>query len=216
MTVQPPAEQIALAADRLRDMAAAGLRYAEGIYDHERYQAIQQIALELLALANGDTLAAFEPLRATIFARSSPLLAGAAAVIDDEGMILLQRRADNGLWNMPGGVMEVGETPAQAVVRELLEETGLRCQPIALVGVYDNRYWEPGVVQHMYKLTFLCASLDGRQPVQPPSHALETAELGWFAEHNLPTGLFEGHRQRITDAFRAWRGEPRAYFDRPG
>jgi ADP-ribose pyrophosphatase YjhB (NUDIX family) len=209
-----PSEEIALWADRLRDMAATGLRYVQNIYDHERYQAIQQIAIEMLALATERPVRELEPLRETIFSRSSPLVAGTAAVIDDDGKLLLMRRSDNRLWNMPGGILEVGETPAAGVVREALEETGVRCAPIALVGVYDNRMWETGVIQHLYKFTFLCKPLDDRQPRDPASHAVETLEIGWFAETALPDDLFAGHVQRVRDAFRVWRGEQRAYFDK--
>ena len=47
-----PAEQLAFWADRLRDMAATGLKYSQNIYDHERYAAIQQIAIETLEIAH--------------------------------------------------------------------------------------------------------------------------------------------------------------------
>jgi ADP-ribose pyrophosphatase YjhB (NUDIX family) len=212
MTVTP-AEQIALWSDKLRDMAATGLKYAQNIYDHARYQAIQQIAIEMLALATERPLAELEPLRESIFARMSPLVAGTAAIVDDDGRILLMRRSDNRLWNMPGGILEVGETPAAGVVREVLEETGVRCKPIALVGVYDNRKWETGVIQHLYKFTFLCKPLDEGQLRETASHAVETLEIGWFAESALPDDLFAGHVQRVRDAFRVWRGEQRAHFD---
>ena len=208
-----PAEQLARWADRLRDMAATGVKYAQNIYDHERYAAIQQIAIEMLALATEQPVEALEPLRATIFARSSPLVAGTAAIIDDRGKILLMRRSDNRLWNMPGGILEVGETPAAGVVREALEETGVRCEPVALVGVYDNRRWESGVAQHIYKFTFLCRPLDGGQVADTPSHANETLEIGWFAEGDLPDDLFAGHVRRVQDAYRVWRGEQQAHFD---
>jgi 8-oxo-dGTP pyrophosphatase MutT (NUDIX family) len=208
-----PAEQIAFWSDRLRDMAATGLKYAQNIYDHERYAAIQQIAIEMLALATERPVAEIEPLREAIFSRGSPLVAGTAAVIDDDGKILLMRRADNRLWNMPGGILEVGETPAAGVVREVLEETGVRCAPVALVGVYDNRLWETGVIQHLYKFTFLCRPLDYGQAHETPSHAVETLETGWFAEDALPDDLFAGHVQRVLDAFDVWRGERRAHYD---
>src|SRR4051812_42970896 len=207
------AEQIAFWSDKLRDMAATGLKYAQNIYDHERYQAIQQIAIEMLALATERPIAELEPLRETIFARASPLVAGTAAIINADGKILLMRRSDNRLWNMPGGILEVGETPAGGVVREALEETGVRCEPIALVGVYDNRVWETGVIQHLYKFTFLCKPLDDAQPGEPASHAVETLEIGWFAENALPDDLFVGHVQRVRDAYRVWRGEQPAHFD---
>ena len=196
-----PTEQIALWSDKLRDMAATGLKYSQNIYDHDRYQAIQQIAMEMLALATDQPIAELEPLRGPIFSRISPLVAGAAAVIAQDGKILLMRRSDDRLWNLPGGMMEVGETPAQAVVREVLEETGVRCEPVALVGVYDNRLWETGVAQHLYKFTFLCKPIDGGQAHEAPSHALETLESGWFAEDALPEDLFTGHVQRLRDSF---------------
>lgn len=208
-----PAEQIALWSDKLRDMAATGLKYAQNIYDHERYAAIQQLAIEMLALATERPLAELEPLREAIFSRASPLVAGTAAVIDDAGKILLMRRSDNRLWNMPGGILEVGETPGAGVAREALEETGVHCEPVALVGVYDNRVWETGVVQHLYKFTFLCRPLDAEHPPEPASHAVETLEFGWFAEDALPADLFAGHVPRVRDAFRVWRGDPRAHFD---
>jgi ADP-ribose pyrophosphatase YjhB (NUDIX family) len=209
-----PTEQIAFWSDKLRDMAATGLKYAQNIYDHERYQAIRQIAIEMLALATERPLAELEPLRESIFARMSPLVAGTAAIINDDGNILLMRRSDNRLWNMPGGILEVGETPAAGVVREALEETGVRCAPIALVGVYDNRMRETGAIQHLYKFTFLCKPLDNGQAGEPVSHAIETLEIGWFAENALPDDLFVGHVQRVRDAFGVWRGEQRAYFDK--
>lgn len=210
---QPINEQIALWADKLRDIAAAGLIYAPTIYDHERYQAIQSLAIDMLAAATGQERAALEPLRDTVFARMCPVVAGTAAVIDHSGKILLMRRADNRRWVLPGGMLEVGETPAEGVLREVLEETGVACLPVALVGVYDSRRWDSGTAQQIYKFTFLCRPDESRPPVWPPTFAIETLEIGWFAEQSLPDGLYEGHRQRLHDAFRVWRGDMRPYFD---
>jgi ADP-ribose pyrophosphatase YjhB (NUDIX family) len=63
---------------------------------------------------------------------------GSALVVDDAGRVLLQRRADSGNWSLPGGVMELGETLGQAVVRETFEETGLHVELIGILGVYTN------------------------------------------------------------------------------
>jgi hypothetical protein len=69
------------------------------------------------------------------------------------------------------------------------------------------------MAQQVYKFTFLCRP-DLRQPLAwPPSHALETLEIGWFHEDRMPEDLYVGHRQRIADAFRVWRGDVRAHFD---
>jgi ADP-ribose pyrophosphatase YjhB (NUDIX family) len=210
-----PAQSIALWADELRDISATGLMFSQNIYDREHYQRIQDIALEMLALAADEPLEHIEPLRAPIFSRPTPLSAGQAAIIDEAGQILLIQRADNQRWAMPGGAMAVGETPAQAVTREALEETGVRCEPVALVGVYDNRRYGSASRHHLYNFVFLCRPLDGGRAAEPPSHAIEVLDTAWFAEHELPDDvLLSAKGQRIRDAYRIWRGDRGAYFDR--
>jgi 8-oxo-dGTP pyrophosphatase MutT (NUDIX family) len=207
-----PTQQLALWADRLRDMSALGLHYAQTMYDRDRYQALQNIAIEMLALATHEPLEQFEPLRATIFARPTPLSVGDAAVIDDDGRILLIQRADNHLWAMPGGALEVGETPAAGAVREAWEEAGVVCDPVALVGVFDSRYCGTTSRHHLYQFLFLCRPRHLR--LQPASHVHETIDVRWFAEDALPDALDPGHRSRIPEAFRIWRSGSPTYFDR--
>ncbi len=207
------AEQIALWADTLRDISAEGLRYAPTVYDHDRYVRIQQMAIDMMALVTTHSLDQLELFRDTYFSRQSPVVAGAAAVINAHGEILLMRRSDSKLWSLPAGGMEVGETPAAAVVRETFEETGIRCQAVALVGVYDSRLGGIPVSHHAYKFTFLCVPCDETATPQAASHGHETEEIGWFDEQNMPTILHSDHSERIRDAFRVWRGDTRAYFD---
>jgi 8-oxo-dGTP diphosphatase len=59
-------------------------------------------------------------------------------VFDDDGRVLLQRHGDSGRWVSPGGAVEVDETPSDAVVRELWEETGLWVEPTALLGIFGG------------------------------------------------------------------------------
>jgi ADP-ribose pyrophosphatase YjhB (NUDIX family) len=88
-----------------------------------------------------------------------------AVVTDGSGAILLQRRADNGLWALPGGVVEVGETVAQTIVREVKEETGLDVEPTELVGVYsDPRHviaYADGEVRQQFSLCFAARIVGG-------------------------------------------------------
>lgn len=207
------AEQIAIWSDRLRDLSATGLTYAANDYDKERYEHLQELAVEMLSLATRQPAAALQPLKTTIFARMSPTTAGSAAVIDKNGKILLMRRTDNHLWAMPAGQMEVGETPAQAVVRETYEETGVRCIPRALSGIYDSRIWvRPRIPQHVYLFTFLCEPVEEKTPESYDRR--ETLETGWFAQKELPDKMWAGHIQRIADAYKVRNGDTRAYFDR--
>jgi ADP-ribose pyrophosphatase YjhB (NUDIX family) len=205
-----PNQQLALWADQLRSMAALGLHYADDVYNQERYHKIQTIALEMLALASGDTLANLEPLRDTLLAHPTPLAVGDAAVIDAAERMLLIRRADNGLWAMPGGLLDVGETAAAGVVREALEETGVYCEAVTLAGVFDSRFWG-GKLRQLYQIVYLCRLLP--QPPVQPSHAHEVREVGWFTEADLPPDLDPNHAGRIRVVFQVSRGERPPYFD---
>lgn len=86
------AQTLALWAEKLRDHAAMGGHFATNIYDREHYQAIGDVAVEMMALATGETPEALEPLRASHFRRPTPLTTGDAALIDEAGRILLIRR----------------------------------------------------------------------------------------------------------------------------
>lgn len=206
-----PAEQIALWADKLRDISALGLHFARNIYDKQHYQEVQNLAIAMLALATGEQLDQIEPLRAPIFARPTPLTTGCAAIIDDDGRILLIQRADNKMWAMPGGAFEVGETPAEGAMREALEETGVGCQAVALVGVFDSRFCGTTSAHHLYQFTFLCKPTGATTEA---SHGHEVLQTRWFAEGELPPDIDPGHITRIPIAFQVWRGESPAFFDR--
>jgi ADP-ribose pyrophosphatase YjhB (NUDIX family) len=207
-----PAEKIAFWADKLRDISATGLEYANNPFDKDRYELIQNLAIEMLSFATARPLETFLPLKSTLFSRMSPIVAGSAAVINKEGKILLMRRTDNQLWAMPAGQMEVGETPAEAVVRETYEETGIRCIPKVLVGIYDSRIWDQGRTHHhVYKFTFLCEPL--KEQGGDTFDTRETLEIGWFAENDLPHDLYPGHDKRIRDSYKARNGNLDAHFD---
>lgn len=213
------AQQLALWGDRLRDISAMGLRFSRSVYDQANYRAIQDIAIAMQALSGGELPEVLEPLRVPLFNRPTPLATGDAAVIDAQERILLIRRADNGLWAMPGGALEVGETPAEGVLREALEETGWRCEAVALMGVFDSRYCGSVTRNHLYHFQFLCRPLvqeTGAPGMGAPSHANEVFETGWFAEADLPATLDRGHLRRIPAAFRFFRGEIATFFDPPG
>ena len=206
-------QQIAMWADRLRDIAGQGMHWANSRYDVDRYRALQTIAMTMLAAATGEPLEGLEPLRATVFSHVTPFAVGDAAVIDDQGRILLIQRADNAKWAMPGGALEVGETPAQGVVREALEETGVASEAVALVGVFDSRLCGTPSRHQLYQFVFLCRPL-ADQPPGPASHAHEVLGARWFAEDALPADIDPGHVTRIPVAFRTWHDrQAPAFFD---
>jgi 8-oxo-dGTP pyrophosphatase MutT (NUDIX family) len=114
------------------------------------------------------------------------LVPGVAAIIRDEaGRILLQRNKE-GVWNLPAGAIDPGESPAKAVVREVFEETGLTAKPTRVLGVLggapENRItYENGDLVDSTTIVFECA-VEGELKPQDD----ETATLKYFAIADMP------------------------------
>jgi 8-oxo-dGTP pyrophosphatase MutT (NUDIX family) len=102
--------------------------------------------------------------------------AASGVVVDDHGGILLHRRADSGLWSLPGGAMDVGESIAQTIVREVKEETGLEIDVVRLIGIYsDPRHviaYSDGEVRQQFSVCFACRVVGGRLRKSDESHEL--------------------------------------------
>ncbi|MER5890559.1 NUDIX domain-containing protein [Streptomyces sp. NPDC001941] len=114
------------------------------------------------------------------------LLPGTSAVVfDDQGRVLLARRADNGQWSIIGGIPEPGEQPAATVVREVYEETAVRCEVERVVLVEAMRgpvtYPNGDRCQYM-DISFRCRAVGGEARVNDD----ESLEVGWFALDELP------------------------------
>ena len=110
----------------------------------------------------------------------------AALVRDGAGLILFQRRADDGRWSLPAGSIDPGETPAQAIVREVHEETGLHVEPVSIAGVfggapYQMHYSNGDVVEYTVTV-FECRTLGGELGGLDD----ETAELRYFSAAGRP------------------------------
>lgn len=133
--------------------------------------------------------------------RLGTLRTGCTAAIFDatRTKLLLTRRNDNARWCLPGGQMEPGESAAEACVREVWEETGLRVRVVRLIGVYSDPNllleYPDGKRIHIVGLHFEAEALEGT-----PGLSDEVTEVGYYAPDELASlDLLEHHRQRITD-----------------
>lgn len=147
-------------------------------------------------------------LRAKIGHELLPVIGVTAIVINGAGEILLQRRSDNGTWALPGGLIEPGEHPGDAVIREVWEETGVTVRPERIIGIYSGadymiRY-PNGDESVVLSVSFVCRPVEG----EPHVHDDESLEVRYFAPDALPP-LLERHQYRIQ---RALRNEQRADF----
>ncbi len=126
---------------------------------------------------------------------------GVAAVIFDDGRVLMQRRDDTRRWGLPGGGVEPGETLRHAVIREVREETGLDVEPLRLIGVYSDPAhhqivtYPDGNVIHYVSSVFECTVRGGTLTT-----CAETLELGWFDPAALPEDIMAISTIRIRDA----------------
>src|SRR3954453_21616865 len=124
----------------------------------------------------------------------------AAAIIDDEGRFLAIRRADNGAWEPPGGVLELDESIEAGLIREVEEETGLQVEPTVLTGVYKN------VSRGIVALVFRCRVIGG-----PPRATPETLDMQWLMREQLDDHMAEAYRVRLTDAVDTDRASVRTH-----
>ena len=103
-------------------------------------------------------------------------------VFRDNTILLVKERAD-GLWTLPGGWADVNESPSEAVVREVYEESGYRTRAAKLLAVFDrSKHCNiPPLPFHIYKLFILCELLGG-----DAATSNETDEVAFFPEEDLP------------------------------
>ena len=111
-------------------------------------------------------------------------LPGVKAVVIHGGKVLLVRRADNGRWTLPAGILEPGEEPAIAAVREVFEETAVRCAITRLVGVAttDEALYPNGDRAQYLDIILAGEYLGGEAKVNDD----ENLEVRWFDLDGLP------------------------------
>jgi len=200
-----------LYADEIRAISNEELYWGEeNPYTTQRCNRLIQIAAELAALGDTRGADAIEQLYRGDLTHLTPYSGGDAAIFDGDRILLIQRKDDQ-LWAMPGGAIEVGETPAQGACREAWEETGIEVEATVLSGVYDSRLCGSNLGFHLYHFVFICRPQDA---AATPSVSNETLDVGWYDLSELPS-LSPGHSRRITDAFRRWSGQlSETVFDR--
>ncbi|MGA5757917.1 NUDIX hydrolase [Nonomuraea bangladeshensis] len=106
--------------------------------------------------------------------------------VDDAGRILMQRRRDTGQWALPMGKMEIGETPSQCAVRETEEETGVRVEPVGILGIYSDPghivAYTDGEIRQEYEVMLIARPVSGR-----PEANDEASDVRWVEPGELRT-----------------------------
>ena len=168
-------------ARELQAIAQTGLTFSQDNYDLDRYRRLRAIAVEMLAVGSNTALERVQGLFDQELGYPTPKVDVRAAVFRDD-RILMVREISDGRWTLPGGWVDVNDSPAHAVEREILEESGYRARAVKLAALFDkNRHPHPPSVHHIYKLMFLCELLGGSATVSQ-----ETDAVDFFALDALP------------------------------
>ncbi|MGW0030133.1 NUDIX hydrolase [Streptomyces sp. NPDC003314] len=124
-------------------------------------------------------------------ATSTPLhsVSVAGAVVREVGRLLAIRRADNGTWELPGGVLELTEVLEEGVACEVWEETGIRGEVEELTGVYEST--PRGIVTFVFR----CKPSGGKERTFTESPAVE-----WLTPEEVAARMTKMYAVRLLDA----------------
>ena len=183
---------------RLKSIALEGLRFSQNPYDIDRYNRLLDVTstayADFLRMDDGQILETFRSEIGIV----TPKLGADAAVPDDQGRILLLKRSDGGGWGLPGGWVDVHESPAQAAVREVWEEAGLRVEPEAYAAISCKG---PDTGPHLYHQVNIVTLM---KPV-PADAAIalshEHTDYRWIAAPSADIELHAGHDVQIRKIF---------------
>jgi ADP-ribose pyrophosphatase YjhB (NUDIX family) len=168
---------------RLQAIAQSGLTYAQDPYDVERYEQVRRIAAEIAASRSATTADSIDVLFSEGTGYATPKVDIRAVVLNEEGAVLLVKEKEDGLWTLPGGWVDVGESPSESVEREVKEESGYEVRAVRLLALWDrDKHPHPPMPFHVYKVVFQCKLLGG----DPLAGSTETEGVDFFSKDALP------------------------------
>lgn len=202
--------------EALAGIARTGLGFTESLYERERFEEVLAVAADIRYAAGSEVETStivhewMKQIGVGVAGYVTPKVAVGALVGNDAGELLLVQRADSGIWLYPTGWADVGYSASEVAVKEVWEETGIRCEVVAPVALFDGLRLGFSRIP-LYSIIFHCKAIGG----ELQAHPLETTDVGFFAEHALPeptvgTSFWADH------AFAVLRGEQTGFlFDPP-
>ena len=171
---------------KLQAISQTGLHFTRDVYDRERYEQIGVLAVEILAEHTNLTVEELIQLNKDEFGYATPKVDVRGVIFRGEKILLVREIADSGKWTLPGGWADINDTPTQAVIREIQEETGFITQVIKLLAVYDREQQkhQPSFPYSVYKLFFQCQIIGGQPQINN-----EVSEIAFFSETEIPVDL---------------------------
>lgn len=194
-------------AETLRTIANEGLQYQKSEYDKQRYEKVLVSSTHLYRILDQNNIHNILTDFIDNSDQFSPLL-GAEAAVFHKNKLLLIKRHDDGLWAVPGGRVDKGETLKEAALRELKEETGIDGTIVRLLGIFDSRRWKSKLKSQLFHVIF---EVTAENCI--PHTTQEALDCEYYGPSDLPE-LSPGHDIRVPFLFRLHKGEIRVpYID---
>lgn len=168
-------------AQELQALAQNGLAYCKNPFDIERFEQVRRIAAEITAAYSELDPQQVLGLFTNQPGYSTPKIDVRGAVFRGQKILLVQELQDQNRWTLPGGWADTGDTPSEAVTREIREETGFETRVTKLAAVYDRtRRGHPPLFFSAYKLFFICEITGGQA-----ASSIETGRIEFFDQADL-------------------------------
>ena len=142
-------------------------------FDAERYEEIGQLAAQLIAQQTDASVVEISKAWHADDGYVTPKVDVRGALFRDNKVLLVRERSD-GKWTLPGGWADVNETPSQAVLKEIEQESGFTARVVKLAAAYDRKTRNhPPSVFYIWKLFFLCEITGGEARISNETDAVE-------------------------------------------
>jgi ADP-ribose pyrophosphatase YjhB (NUDIX family) len=170
-------------ARKVQAIAQNGLEFTKDPFDRERFEQLQQLVATILSSEVGISSGQLQGLWVGDEGYATPKVDVRGAVFDQDKVLLVRERSD-GKWTLPGGWVDVGDSPASAVEREIREESGYLAKAVKLAALFDKNnpaHGHPPSILHIFKLFFLCEITGGTATLSN-----ETDGVDFFPVSSLP------------------------------
>jgi ADP-ribose pyrophosphatase YjhB (NUDIX family) len=168
-------------ARKVQAIAQNGLAFTKDPFDRERYTQLTDLVASILSSELDIPLAKAQGFWEAEEGYVTPKVDVRGGIFEEDRVLLVRERSD-GKWTLPGGWVDINDSPSGAVAREIFEESGYHAKAVKLAALVDKlRHPHPPGIHHIYKLFFLCELTGGT-----PAVSSETDAVQFFPVQSLP------------------------------
>jgi ADP-ribose pyrophosphatase YjhB (NUDIX family) len=168
-------------ARKVQAIAQTGLAFTTDPFDRERYTQLTELVASILSRELDIPLEKAQGFWEGEEGYATPKVDVRGGIFES-GRVLLVRERSDGRWTLPGGWVDINDSPSGAVAREIFEESGYRARAVKLAALVDKlRHPHPPGIHHIYKLFFVCERTGGAATLSN-----ETDAVQFFDVHALP------------------------------